>query len=67
MNGTRKVASREMSNANAKMVKMVTPNGKNLAAGHSMEHHGRHPMSILSNVNQQPFNLQPAGLSDPMI
>ena len=56
-----------MSNANAKMVKMVTPNGKNLAAGHSMEHHGRHPMSILSNVNQQPFNLQPAGLSDPMI
>ena len=42
--GSKKVATREMSNANVKMVKMVILHGKNLVLGPSVVLHSRHPM-----------------------
>ena len=61
MNGTRRVVISEVSNANAKMVKMAIRNGKNLATGHTKEHHGQYPIQMPFNVNQLISNHQPAG------
>ena len=58
VNCTRKVVKRKMLNVFAKMAKMVTQHGKNLAAGLSKTQDGRYLMSKVFNVKQEQISLQ---------